>query len=75
MMNMRHTFHTAPLELLYHTSPGRGLVAPTDAMLMIEPPRFRSRSLGITAEVPKKTPLTFTSKHLSKSDSVTSRVG
>ena len=72
---LAHTFHTAPFELLYHTSPGRGLVAPTEAMLIIDPPLFCSRSLGMMADVPKKTPLTLTSKHLSKSVSVTSRVG
>ena len=69
------TFHTAPFELLYQTSPGRGLVAPTDAILIIDPPIFCLRSWGITADVPKKTPLTLTSKHLSKSASVTSSVG
>lgn len=69
------TFHTAPLELLYQTKPGRGLVAPTEAMLIIEPPRFCSKSRGMMAEVPKYTPLTLTLKHRSKSDSVTSKVG
>ena len=69
------TFHTAPLELLYQTNPGRGRVAPTEAILMIDPPLFCSRSLGIMADVPKKTPLTLTSKHLSKSASETSKVG
>lgn len=31
-------FATAALEALYHTSPGRGRVAPIEAMLIIEPP-------------------------------------
>ena len=31
-------FATAALLALYQTSPGRGLVAPMDAMLIIEPP-------------------------------------
>ena len=39
---VRHTFHTAPLDALYQTSPGRGLVAPTLAMLITTPPSPRS---------------------------------
>ena len=69
------TFPTAPLELLYHTRPGRGLVAPMEAILIMEPPRFCSSMWGMIVEVPKKTALTLTLKHLSKSDSVTSEVG
>ncbi len=50
---MAFTFHTAPFELLYQTSPGRGLVAPTEAILIIDPPFFCLRSWGIIADVPK----------------------
>lgn len=32
------TFETAPLDALYHTNPGRGLDAPVDEILMIDPP-------------------------------------
>ena len=34
----RLTLDTAPLLLLYHTRPGRGLTEPILEMLMIEPP-------------------------------------
>lgn len=47
------TFQTAPLELLYHTRPGRGRVAPMEAILIIDPPRPAWTMCGSMAEVPK----------------------
>ena len=47
------TFQMAPFELLYHTKPGRGRVAPTEAILMIDPPRPCFKSWGRTTVVPK----------------------
>jgi hypothetical protein len=69
------TFQTAPLLALYQTSPGRGRVAPTLAMLMITPPSFRSMAWSTQALQPRYTPLTFTSNTFSNSSSVTVLVG
>lgn len=38
MLKRGPTFQMAPFELLYHTNPGRGRVAPMDATLMMDPP-------------------------------------
>jgi hypothetical protein len=51
--NGEFTFQTAPLVALYHTNPGRGLVAPTEAILTITPPFPCSISKGINAAVAK----------------------
>lgn len=66
---------TAALLALYHTNPGRGLVAPIEAMLINEPPVPWARNCGIIACEEWKMDLTFTVKTLSKSSSVTSRDG
>ena len=44
----RFTLVTAALLELYQTSPGRGRVAPMDAILMIEPPFPCLMSVGMT---------------------------
>lgn len=69
------TFETAPLLALYHTSPGRGLLAPVEETLITLPPFPCSRSLAMTACEPWKMLLTLTLKTRSHSASVTSRVG
>ncbi|RMZ66186.1 hypothetical protein GMOD_00005263 [Pyrenophora seminiperda CCB06] len=69
--NKTHTFQMAPLEALYHTSPGLGLVAPTLAMLIITPPSFLSMAWLTQALQPRYTPLTLTSNVFSNSSSVT----
>jgi hypothetical protein len=42
------TFVTAPLDALYHTSPGRGRLAPVEEMLIIDPPHPCSIKRGRT---------------------------
>lgn len=69
------TLQTAPLEALYHTSPGRGRKAPIEEMLSITPPSPCLMTLGMNAAVPRKMPFTLTLNTLSNSLSVTSTVG
>jgi hypothetical protein len=69
------TFETAPLEALYQTNPGRGRAAPTEEILIIEPPWPCSIHFGIAACTLWKAPRTLMSKTRSHSASVTSRVG
>lgn len=71
----QRTLATAPLLALYQTKPGLGLVAPTLAMLMMDPPCFCSRSFFTTADVPRNTLFTLTFMTISNSFSVTSSVG
>ena len=72
--NGERTLATAAFDALYHTNPGRGRDAPTEAMLMIEPPPWASMR-GTTACVPRKTDLTFRRMTRSKSASLTEPVG
>lgn len=69
------TLVTAALDALYQTSPGRGLVAPMDAMLTIEPPSPWLMRLGMKCLAAWKILFTLTAKTLSNSSSVTSSVG
>lgn len=69
------TFVTAALLALYHTSPGRGRVAPMEAMLMMDPPRPCFRNWGIITCDEWKIDLTLTVNTLSNSSSATSRLG
>lgn len=71
--DLRPTFATAPFELLYHTSPGRGLDAPIEAILMILPPPCFCNS-GIAASTDQKMLFTLIRKTRSNSASVTSAV-
>ena len=71
----KFTFVTAALLALYQTNPGRGLVAPIEAILMMEPPSPCLMNWGMMVCAELKTDLTFTEKTLSNSSSVTSSVG
>jgi hypothetical protein len=71
----RRTLVTAALLALYHTRPGLGLVAPMEAMLMMEPPSPWLMRFGMKWRAEWKMLFTFTAKTLSNSSSVTSAVG
>lgn len=73
--DLQRTLATAALLALYQTSPGLGLVAPIEAMLIMEPPSPWLMRLGIKCLAEWKMLLTFTAKTLSNSSSVTSAVG
>lgn len=66
---------TAPLDALYHTNPGRGLEAPVEEMLIIEPPWPCWINRPINAFDARKMLRTLTLNTRSHSSSVTSKVG